>query len=128
MKAADLLDRERVHMTRVPLHQPLEPIAEADDVAATQNTPDRGRPDYAVNAGSRTPSNENSNRRLRRRHPSLLHLCPTSFRLLLELRHGCIFHFIQRQAMHFERTVQAMGGQPGSTRMIQTFERWSHAT
>src|SRR5215467_1513402 len=110
MKAADLLDREGVHMARVPLNQPFEAMEEADDVAATQNTPDRGCPDYAVNAGSRTPSNENSNRRLRRRHPSLLHRCPRIFPPLLELRHGCIFHFIQRQAMHFERTVQAMGG------------------
>ena len=39
-------------MARVALNQPFEAMEEADDVATTQNTPDRGCPDYAVNAGS----------------------------------------------------------------------------
>ena len=43
----------------VPLHDPLEPVADADDVEPAETGADRGRADDAVDAGGGTAADEN---------------------------------------------------------------------
>ena len=54
----DLVDRERVDVLDVPLHEPLEAVADAEDGDALELGADRGRADDAVDAGRRSAADE----------------------------------------------------------------------
>ena len=58
VNAADRLDGEGRDVIDVAVHDPLEPVADADDVDARQPSPDRGRADDAVDTGGRSPGHE----------------------------------------------------------------------
>ena len=58
MDAADGVDRERDDVVDVALHEPLEAVADADDVDAFEPGADRRRADDAVDAGRRAAADE----------------------------------------------------------------------
>ena len=62
VNAADGLDRQRDDVIDVALHDPLEPVADADDVDALEPGADRRRADDAVDAGRRSAADENGQR------------------------------------------------------------------
>ena len=55
---ADGLDRERGNVLDVPLHQPLEPVADADDVEAFEPGADGRRGDDTIDPGGRSTADE----------------------------------------------------------------------
>ena len=55
---AHFLDRQRGHVLHVALHQPLEAVADPQDLDALKDPPDGRRADDAVDAGSRPSSDE----------------------------------------------------------------------
>ena len=59
MDAADAFDRERRDVIDVALHDPFEPVAQADDVDALEPGADGRRCDDAVEAGSGAAAAEN---------------------------------------------------------------------
>ena len=59
VNAADRFDGERHDVIDVALHDPLEPVADAEDVDAFEPGADGGRADDAVDAGRRAAADEN---------------------------------------------------------------------
>ncbi len=55
------VDGERRDVVDVALHDPLEAVADADDVDAFELGADGGRADDAVDAGGRTAADEDAN-------------------------------------------------------------------
>ncbi len=103
VNAADFINRQGLHAPRVPFHQPFEAVDDPEDVTAAENAADRDGADHAVDAGSRPAPDQYSHGGSLRCHVNPLHLCPTVFQLLHQLRHGCILHLVKRQPVRFNR-------------------------
>ena len=58
MDPADGVDRQRGDVVDVPLHEPLEAVADADDVEPFEAGADGGRGDDAVDAGGGAAADE----------------------------------------------------------------------
>jgi hypothetical protein len=79
VNTADGFDGQRCDVIDVPLHEPFEPVADADDVEPFETGADRGRSDDTVDTGGRAAADEDCKTLMmfhrRRSYKLSTHLC-----------------------------------------------------